>query len=81
MPQAAHLPRGGVAVLGDSIVELQLLHTVCGLPAINASISGITTPQLAAVAGPIVAAAQPVLVIFVVGINETSIAVLTSTEQ
>ena len=69
--QAAKRPAGGVLVLGDSIIELQNFTSLCGLPVINAGISGLTTDRLAGLAPQLVAAARPRLVVVAIGANDT----------
>ena len=67
--EAEDFPRGGVLVLGDSIVERQYIAHLCGRPVLNAGISGITAGRMSEVAPPIVAAADPALVVVAVGVN------------
>jgi len=68
--QAAQMKPGGAVILGDSIVELQTFDSLCGLPVLNAGLSGSTTGGLAARSAAIISAARPSLVVFAVGVND-----------
>lgn len=69
--QAADFAPGGAVILGDSIVEWQVINSLCGLPTLNAGISGIKTEQLSLSAKRVLSVTKPSLVVIAVGINDT----------
>jgi lysophospholipase L1-like esterase len=73
LEQARKVAPNGVLVLGDSIVEMQLLDRLCGRPALNGGISGVGVDRLAGRAKDIAQAARPSLIVLAVGINDAAV--------
>lgn len=70
LDQARSFPPGGVVVFGDSLVERQRLTMLCGLPVLNAGVSGARITDVAAFAEQVASAARPSLSIVAVGTND-----------
>jgi len=67
--QARVIPAGGVLFVGDSIVDQSFTPLICGLPVLNAGMSGATVADLFPVARDAIALAKPALILISVGIN------------
>ena len=67
--QAGMIPAGGVLFIGDSIVEQGYTPTLCGLPVLNAGISGATVEDLMPMARDAINLAKPSRVLISVGLN------------
>jgi lysophospholipase L1-like esterase len=66
---AQQMPPGGTIVIGDSLIERQLLLDICG-PSLNAGIEGATSADLQALAAEVILTAKPARVVFNVGTND-----------
>ena len=75
--QSVKVSPGGVVVLGDSNVELQIFSTLCGKPVFNAGVSGITTAALIEPARMVVRRAEPAVIVVAVGVNDAAQLVAT----
>lgn len=65
-------PTGAVLLIGDSITRQQDIYTLCGLPVINAGISGTGVYEWATLAPRLVARLKPRIVIYALGMNDSS---------
>ena len=63
------MPPGGTIVIGDSLIERQLLIDICG-PTLNAGIEGATSADLRALAAEVILIAKPARVVFNIGTND-----------
>lgn len=68
----AEQARWPVVVVGDSIAELAHFDSLCGAPALNAGISGITTGNMAPIAIDIIMREKPTLVVVQLGTNDSA---------
>jgi lysophospholipase L1-like esterase len=66
---ARQMPPGGTLIMGDSLIERQLLLDICG-PTLNAGIEGATSADLQPLVPEVIRAAKPARVVFNVGTND-----------
>lgn len=66
---AAELPKGSTVVIGDSLVERQLVDRLCG-PTLNAGVGGAQASDLIPLMRHITAVVEPKIVIAEVGTND-----------
>lgn len=71
--RAEAAPRGGVLVVGDSIVEQQHLPDLCGLPAFNVGLSSSRSRDHAPMVADLVATVQPKWVVIASGTNDVGL--------
>lgn len=69
--QAKLIPKGGVLIVGDSIVEFSYTPILCGLPVLNAGIGGIGVERWIDLLPSVFADAKPSRVVFALGVNDT----------
>jgi lysophospholipase L1-like esterase len=67
--QSAVIPTGAVLFIGDSIVDQAYVPTVCGVPVLNAGMSGATVADLIPLALDVIKQSKPSRMLISVGIN------------
>jgi lysophospholipase L1-like esterase len=67
--QSASIHPGAVLFIGDSIVDQAYVPTVCGIPVLNAGMSGATVADLVPLALDVIKKSKPSRMLISVGIN------------
>jgi lysophospholipase L1-like esterase len=70
LARAGDVAPGGIVVLGDSIVEQQQIDRLCGLPVLNASISGARIGHYIDLMPKVLTLARPSRVVVALGTND-----------
>jgi hypothetical protein len=70
LARAGDVAPGGIVVLGDSIVEQQQIDRLCGLPVLNAGISGARIGHYVGLTPRVLTLARPSRVVVALGTND-----------